>query len=239
MAPRVASDVDLEFATDGQRHRRALQRSATIRFESDCRPVRKFPCFRGQRNYPGLWWFATTGQHVGHESWLERDHLMLLDADPDVIGVASQPFRFCWGDGSCHVPDFFARTADGLAVVFDVRADNRIDAADEEVFAKSEITCRSVGWEYRRVGMIDPVRLANVRWLSGYRHPRVCRIGIAEELLGVFSHPRPLLTGVGLVGDPVHVLPVLFHLLWHQRLAVDLLRAPLSEMTVVSPVRIR
>ena len=27
-----------------------------------------FASFRGQRNRPGLWWFATTGEHVGHES---------------------------------------------------------------------------------------------------------------------------------------------------------------------------
>jgi hypothetical protein len=33
-----------------------------------------------------------TRQHVGYESWLERDHLMLLDYDPDVVGIASQPF---------------------------------------------------------------------------------------------------------------------------------------------------
>jgi hypothetical protein len=39
-----------------------------------------FASFRGQRNRPGLWWFATTGEHVGHKSWLERDRLMALDA---------------------------------------------------------------------------------------------------------------------------------------------------------------
>ena len=34
-----------------------------------------------ERNRPGLWWFSGTGEHVGHESWLERDRLMALDAD--------------------------------------------------------------------------------------------------------------------------------------------------------------
>lgn len=34
---------------------------------------------------------ATTGAHVGFESWLERDHLMLLDFDPGVVGIAAQP----------------------------------------------------------------------------------------------------------------------------------------------------
>jgi hypothetical protein len=239
VAPKGMSDVDLEFFTEGQRQRVPLQRCATVRFESDCRPVREFPCFRGQRNYPGLWWFATTGQYVGHESWLERDHLMLLDADPEVVGVVSQPFRFCWDDGSRHVPDFFARNSDGSGVVIDVRADDRIRPADAMVFEKTESACRSIGWLYRRVGAIDPTLLANVRWLSGYRHPRVCRIGVVEELLAAFSQPRPLMTGVRLVGDTVRTLPVLFHLLWHQRLVIDLRRAPLSETTVVSPTGAR
>ena len=39
-------------------------------------PVRGVASFRGQRNWPGLWWFSRTGEHVGYESWLERDRLM-------------------------------------------------------------------------------------------------------------------------------------------------------------------
>ena len=94
-------------------------------FELDCSPVRNFPSFRGQRNFPGLWWFATTGAHVGHESWVERDQLMALDADPDVVGVLSQPFWIHWRDGTRHAPDYFVRRRDGSVVVVDVREDDR------------------------------------------------------------------------------------------------------------------
>ncbi len=52
-------------------------------------PVRSFASYRGQKSFSGWWWAATTGRHVGYESWLERDHLMLLDFDPDVVGVAA------------------------------------------------------------------------------------------------------------------------------------------------------
>ena len=55
-------------------------------------PVRGFPSYKGQRNHVGRWWTATTGSLVGYESWLERDWLMLLDFDPDVVGIAAQPF---------------------------------------------------------------------------------------------------------------------------------------------------
>ena len=238
VAPQVASDVDLEFVSNGQRHQIPLYRCATVAFELDCDPVRNFPSFRGQRNFPGWWWFATTGEHVGHESWLERDQLMLLDASPRVVGVASQPFRFHWSDGTKHVPDFFARYADGSAVVVDVRLDDQIGPDDARTFAKSEITCGEIGWEYRRVGSVDPVLLANMRWLSGYRHPRVLRAGIATELIAVFSAARPLLRGVREVGDPIHVLPVLYHLLWHGRLVADVGTEPLSETTMIAAARV-
>lgn len=158
---------------------------------------------------------------------------MLLDASPRVVGVASQPFRFHWKDGTKHVPDFFARYVDGSAVVIDVRLDDQIGPADACVFARSEITCEKIGWEYRRVGSVDPILLANMRWLAGYRHTRVLRAGVATELISVFSVARPLLRGVRQVGDPIHVLPVLYHLLWHGRLIADLAGDPLSETTMI------
>ncbi|MEU4799693.1 hypothetical protein [Streptomyces sp. NPDC023327] len=56
-------------------------------------PVRAFASYRRQRNLPGLLRSATTNGHVGYESWLERDQVMLLDFDPSVVGISSQPFR--------------------------------------------------------------------------------------------------------------------------------------------------
>ena len=58
--------------------------------------MRGFPSYKGQRNRVGRWWTATTGSLVGYESWLERDLLMLLDFDPDVVGIAAQPFWLLW-----------------------------------------------------------------------------------------------------------------------------------------------
>ncbi|MFJ8691286.1 hypothetical protein [Micromonospora wenchangensis] len=60
--------------------------------------VRSFPSYRGQRNYPGLYWAACIGTHVGFESWLERDEAMALDFDASVVGFAAQPFWLWWPD---------------------------------------------------------------------------------------------------------------------------------------------
>ncbi len=162
---------------------------------------------------------------------------MLLDFDPQVAAFASQPFCLYWPAGDRvrrHVPDFFVRRVDGVGVVVDVRADERIEPADAEAFAATAAACDAVGWEFRRVGVLEPVFAANVRWLSRYRHPRC---GRREDLVGrlveVFAQPTPLFAGAERVGDRLVVLPALYHLLWRQVLAADLGGALLDPSSLV------
>lgn len=219
----------------GEPARRRLEECWDVRFELGM-PARSFPSFKGQRNWPGLWWSATNGCHVGYESWLERDVAMMLDFDPDVVGFASQPFRLCWPDGAeqrQHVPDFFARRADGTGVVVDVRPDDRIGERDTGAFAATELACRQVGWQFRRTGGPGPLLAANVRWLAGYRHPRHSVAALSEALLVAFAEPAPLMAGARAVGDPILVLPVLYHLLWRHRLVTGLSERVLGPGSVV------
>lgn len=57
------------------RCRLPLLACATIRFEM-VEPARRFPSFRGQKNFSGSWRSATMGGHIGYESWMERDWLI-------------------------------------------------------------------------------------------------------------------------------------------------------------------
>ncbi|MGH2764339.1 MAG: TnsA-like heteromeric transposase endonuclease subunit [Actinomycetota bacterium] len=220
----------------GAEQRAGLGSCAGVRFE-DTRPVRAFRWSRGLGHFPGWWWAATTGRHVGYESWLERDHVRALDFDRDITGIVSQPFWLCWeGERGRrrHAPDYFARRRDGTGVVIDVRADDRILETDAEAFAVTAQACAQVGWEFRRVGEIEPVLRWNVRWLARYRHPRCAgRDEIAHRLREAFAAPAPLLAGVEEVGDRLAVLPALFHLMWRQELVADLGGVRLSPATLV------
>lgn len=119
-------------------------------------------------------------------------------------------------------------------MVVDVRADDRIQDADAEAFAVTEQACAQVGWEFRRVGEIEPVLRWNVRWLARYRHPRCAgRDEIACRLREAFATPAPLLAAAEEVGDRLAVLPALFHLMWRQDLVADLARVRLSPATLV------
>ncbi len=216
----------LEFTwADGTQHREPLAACVTERFENAL-PVRSFQWAKGASHFPGSWWSSTTGDHVGFESWLERDHVMVMDFDPAIVGIASQPFWLHWldedGRARRHAPDFFARRADGGGLVVDVRPDDRIPAQDAEVFRMTAMACGQAGWEFRRAGTIDPVVRANIRWLSRYRHQRCRREPAATELLEAFTPGMPLLPGVAQAGDPVAVLPVAYHLLWRRELACDM-----------------
>ncbi len=210
-----------------------------VRFE-DVPPVRPFRFEKGLRNFAGWWYFATTGTHVGFESWLERDHLMLMDFDPAVRAVASQPFWLRWRDEDYLRPARMRPITspcrqDGSAVVVDVRPDDRIPGRDAATFAVTAAACGTAGWEYPAgPGTLDPVLVANVRWLSRYRHRRCLVPQVAAVLLEAFAGGRGLFEGAGLAGDRLRVLPVLFHLMWQRQLTADL-SAPLGMATVVWP----
>lgn len=233
----LAAGLEVEFAdAGGTRRREPLASCWDVRFE-DAAPVRPFCWPTGQRHFPGWWWSAKTGRHVGHESWLERDHAMMLDFDPEVVAFSSQPFWLSWpeaGKMRRHAPDYFARRGDGTGVVIDVRADDQIPAKDAEAFEATAQACASVGWNYQRAGVVDPVLAANVRWLAGYRHPRCLHQVRAARLREAFAGPVPLMAGARAAGDPIAVLPVAFHLLWTGVLVTDLASAPLRGESVVA-----
>jgi TnsA-like endonuclease N terminal len=221
---------------DGAECRVPLAEAAWLPLE-EALPARRIVSRRGQRHLPGQWWSSTCGCHVGFESWLERDHLMLMDFDPGVAAIASQPFWLSWTDAGGkrrrHAPDYFARRVDGTGVVVDCRPEEmRGEPRDREAFEAARRACGEAGWEYRLAGRCDPVLAANVRWLAGYRHPRYRVAGVAARLLGAAAWPAPLMGLARSAGDPLAVLPVLFHLLWRHELETGL-RVPLHPAAEV------
>ncbi|MFJ3180680.1 TnsA-like heteromeric transposase endonuclease subunit [Streptomyces sp. NPDC086796] len=232
----MLGDFDLDFFDNGRRRRTALGSGWGVRFE-DVPPVRGFRWNKGDRSFAGWYYAVTTGGHVGYESWLERDRLILLDSAPDVVGIASQPFWLHWreeGEKRRHAPDYFVRLADGRARVVNVRAEDDVDERTAEAFAATERVCSAVGWEFAHVGVPDPVFMANLRWLARYRHGRCGRESdVVERLVEVFREPHGLRAGAEEAGDVLRVLPALFHLLWAGTLRADLGGALLSSGTLV------
>ncbi|MFG3117546.1 TnsA-like heteromeric transposase endonuclease subunit [Streptomyces sp. NPDC048197] len=144
-------------------------------------PVRTVRTYAGQKSVTRQCSAAPMRGPLLVESQLERHHAMLLDFDPRMMGLAVQPFRLFWPTRRRrrgHVPDFFARHADGEGqtdgegLVVDVRPDDRVEPDEAEAFAATARACELAGWRLARVGAVDAVLLANVKWLAGYRQPR-------------------------------------------------------------------
>jgi len=133
-------------------------------------PVRSFPSYVGMGHYPGWWWSATVDGHVGYESLLERDRLMLADFDRDVVAIASQPFGISGRDGDVlrrHVPDYLLLYRDGTVEVVDVKPADMLDKPDVAVVL--DWTGRLLaerGWRYSIWSGANPIELTNVRFLA-------------------------------------------------------------------------
>lgn len=183
-------------------------------------PVRSFPSYRGQSNFPGTYWSSTTGTFLEYESRLEMYDQMIVDFDWRSVAIATQPFFIHGSAGGRpwhHCPDTFVLYADGRKQVRDVKS--RKDLEDfKEQFDRTRAACAQVGWDYEVSSEPDEAYLRNVSWLAGYRRPLVDEGNYAEALVEACAEPVPFLNAVAEVGDPVLVLPVAYQLLWRQQL---------------------
>ena len=206
-------------------------------------PWRTTRSARGQAHYPGWYWSATTGSHVIYESRLELARLLLADFDPDVTAIAAQPFLLraqVSGRARRHVPDFLLVHADRTVQVVNVKPAARLaDPAVAEALAWPGELFDGRGWGHEIWTGADPVLLANVRFLAGYRRPGMPPDAVTAAVLGEIrpgerlgqlldrlerAWPRPLAKAAVL------------RLMWQRRVSTDLSR-PLDAGSIVEVTR--
>lgn len=188
-------------------------------------PIRIPKAYPGRENYYGVYWSATTGRHHWFESLYEKTALSVLDRDPDVVDIATQPFKLRWARlGMTHFPDFLICRSDGSRLIVDVRPRRKIKARDAELFAITAAWAGSLEMDYRLFADLAKVQDWNIRLLAGYRHPRwACPAQVAEMLSARRGEARPLRHWEPLLGgtsSPARGL--LLAAIWHGALEVDL-----------------
>jgi hypothetical protein len=209
-------------------------------FGENC-PARKFGRYDNMKHFPGLYWCATTAKLVGFESWGERAWALMMDFDPAVTAIASQPFQLIGRDQSGlwhHIPDYWAARAGRPPLVLDVRPEAR---SDRDSFLRlvghTRELCGRLGWDYRLVHEVDPMLQANIDFLSAYRRPLTDPLGLRPQILAAAAAgPATIATLCAAVGEPVVVLPQLFRLCWQHRLRWDLTSHLRFYSTEVFPV---
>jgi hypothetical protein len=231
--------VRLRDGTVPQRPLRQVMASQVVR----ALPWRMTRSARGQAHYPGYYWSATTGGHVIYESRLELARLLLADFDPDVVAIAAQPFLLrapVGGRIRRHVPDFLLLHADQTVQVVNVKpAAQLTEPAVAEALAWPCELFEGRGWGHEIWTGADPVLLANVRFLAGYRRPGMPPDAVAGAVLGEIRPDECL----GMLLDRLqHAWPpplakaAVLGLLWQRRVSTDLSR-PLGAGSIVEVTR--
>jgi len=202
-------------------------------------PWRTFRSHRKQRHYSGWYWASTTGGFVVYESRLELARLLLADADPDVVYIGAQPFLLVEDVETKprrHVPDFFLTARDGRSTVVNVKPADKLDdskVAATLAWAGEAITAK--GWTAEVWTGGNPLLLANIRFLAGYRRswlfdPGQLHAAEAAILEGdTIGHVEARLRTAG-VAEP---RPLVLHLLWAGRVHAEL-TAPLGADTTIA-----
>jgi hypothetical protein len=193
------------------------------------KPWRTFRNRHGQRHHSGYYWCATSGGHIIYESRLELARLMLADFDPEVVGIAAQPFRIrarVAGRDRRHVPDYLLVRADRSVTVVNVKPTSQLAKPEiAEALAWPTKLIENHGWAHEIWSGEDPVYLANVRFLASQRRDGLVAAEVLDEVLGAAAEGatiRELILRLQASWEPELLKPAVLRLLWQQRLTTDL-----------------
>jgi hypothetical protein len=204
-------------------------------------PVRTVP--KSYRNLTGLIANSRTQLMTAFESTLERDFLLLLDFDPDVVFYEEQPVKIMYPDATgrrrTYTPDILVRyranhgetrQAKPLLCEVKYRDDLRQHWTDyRPKFRAAQRYARQQGWRFRLVTErhVRTPYLHNVKFLGPYRALPVyeahqvqllhtlCALGetTAVSLLAMMTHDR---------WRQAQLLPTLWQLVALRQIGVDL-----------------
>lgn len=199
--------------------------------------IREIKNYHGQTHVGGWYYFSKLQRHLRHESGLERLRLMMLDHDPEVTVVATQPFQLLFkheGKPFSHVPDLFVVRPGHPRRVEDVKPLKFVNKpVNVLAFSATREACARAGLDYTVWSEPPAVVAYNIRYLAGYRRVPTYLSQYAPVLLEHAQGGLPLGTLARLAGPNHWVRPVLYHLVWTHRLTLNLLR-PLSNQTLVT-----
>lgn len=193
-------------------------------------PWRVFRWYKKQQHFSGWYWSATMEALVGYESRLEYANLLLVDFDPRVERVLSQPFLLEGDDRGKtrkHIPDYLIAHSDGSVCVLDVKPAEKLALPKvRDSLGWSRRVIEKHGWEYRIVSEPDPIVLASVQFLAGYRRAFQFDGAQIAAARGVLVTPLTFGEAVRAVtpitGDPRFARSLVLHLLWSRWLRTDL-----------------
>ena len=188
---------------------------------------------RNEKTHQGFYWMSQTRQLVWHETMFEYLALMYLDFADDIAAIVAQPMLISFGDGTAHFPDFMCLTRQGEQAILDVHRADKIEE-DPSQFEKTFDLCQRVGWTFRLFAGLNEVQVANLEWLSRFRHESYAPTAENREKI-IHLASRGATLGEVLIRYPGSQSPVigqLYNMIWNRKIGFDLSQ----PMSTGSPV---
>lgn len=206
----------------------------------DIQAIRIPASYKGQQHLPGYFWMSCMNALVSYESRLEMTVLMQLDFNKAVHSVVAQPFTVHYPYNNKryrHTPDFFVRYVDGNGEILNVKPQKYLNKEGNiRDFHAAEAVSHEMGFRYSTRSELNPVLLANLSWLAGYRRAVAGLHDFGQQVIDAALDPTPIQQIIHSVNGAVALTrPVLFHLLWKGILATDLYNRMTDQTLVWTP----
>jgi hypothetical protein len=200
-------------------------------------PVRKIP--KNYRNVTGILASTKAVGSAQFESTLERDFLALLEFSPEVKHFEVQPLKIEWrderGTARSYTPDVLVEFKEEIGRtpwLCEVKYRADIKEYWDELhpkFRRGIRLARQKGWHFRLITEVEvrTTYLNNIRFLTPFKFRHI-PAAAADQLLDQLRTTCGMTAATviqSLSSDSQHQaewLPVLWHLIAHHRIGVDL-----------------
>lgn len=113
-------------------------------------PARKIKNYKGRTSLIGKTPSRKTKEMIPWESQLERDYVALVEADPEVTRICSQPFKIEYildGKKHSYTPDYWVERRKKRNSVVEIKPSEYVDKF-RELYEAVQIECAVKGWDY-------------------------------------------------------------------------------------------
>jgi len=152
--------------------------------------------------------------------------LKQIDFDQQIKAILPKPFELTFkfeGERLHHTPRYLIWLSDGKRLLLNVRSKATLNSKSAQTAKLACCAlCEDLGWQYIAMTNPDPIFLANLNWLAGYRRKPPNFQTFAIEIVSQIDNKIKIKELLSSIINPTIARPTLFHLMWMRILKFDM-----------------